>query len=328
MTKTEYDELMTLLGMSDKDIYGNTYRYVEGKVIVSGNIPKVMIQELAAEDSRFKDLMKRVQSLNSKKDILSKFELFTMEELVMFLLALDDYSLKEKTGLVGNSKEQFDDILLEILKPLMSKAKLDDSVIGWIRNNSRINELNLATLDRMAKRPLFKTKKSVYEQDFNHNIRRNIDSFDCSVNPYLLSENIFKKLEEILENVIISIDILDDDGVAFEVTSRSTLDKVRYYRGKSTLSFDVTYTDKDDAVVNLTHKYTEDGEIISVDRDRRKMSLNLTTGKINVHGMDEADKDNKYKEEIYQTILTATAMASNITEENMLKQKSLTKRFV
>ena len=198
----------------------------------------------------------------------------------------------------------------------------------WIKNNPKIRDLNSITLERMNKRPLFKTKKSVHEQDFNHNIRRNIDSFDCSVNPYLLSENIFKNISEIVNNVFISIDISDNGDVNFEVSSKYTPNKVKYSRTSNVLLFEVTYTENDDSVITFTHKYTEDGEIIVVDEDKKKMMYNLTTGKIKVKGIEEPDRDNKYKDKLYQFMLNASVCASGVTEENMLKQKSLSKRFI
>lgn len=328
MTKAEYLEVMKLMGIDGKDIYGNKYIFADGKVIVSGNIPRNMIQELVLEDNSLKNFMEQLSPKDGNKKILPKFILYSKEELIFFLLALEDFSLKEKTGLIGNSKDQLQDILSEVLKTLINKAKLDSSVILWVKNNPKIRDLNIATLERMNKRPLFKTKKSVYEQDFNHNIRRNIDSFDCSVNPYLLSENIFKNISEIVNDVFISIDISDNEDVSFEVISKYTLNRVKYSRTSNVLLFEVTYTEHDDSVIKFTHKYTEDGEIIVVDENNKKMMYNLMTGKIKVKGIEEPDKDNKYKEKLYQFMLTASVYASSVTEENMLKQKSLSKRFI
>ena len=328
MTKAEYIEVMKSMGLNNEDIYGNSYSFNNGKVVVSGNIPRNMIQELVLENNELENFMNQLSPKDGNKKFLPKFSLYTKEELILFLLSLDDFSLKEKTGLVGNSKDQFDDILSDVLKNLINKAKLDNSVIAWIKRNPKIRDLNLQTLDRMNRRPLFKTKKSVYEQDFNHNLRRNIDSLDCSVNPYLLSENIFKKINDMINDVYINIDIADDESVTFEVISKYTSDKVRFYRTNNILSFEVTYKEHDDSIISLIHQYTEDGETITIDKDHKIMIYNLTTGKMNVKGIDEADKDNKYKDELYQIVITASVCASSVTEENMLKQKSLSKRFV
>jgi len=328
MTKTEYLEVMKLMGIVDKDIYGNKYIFADGKVIVCGCISRNMIQELVLEDNSLKNFMNQLSPKDGNKKNLPKFMLYSKEELILFLLALEDFSLKEKTGLIGNSKDQLQNILSEVLKTLINKAKLDSSVILWIKNNPKIRDLNSITLERMNKRPLFKTKKSVHEQDFNHNIRRNIDSFDCSVNPYLLSENIFKNISEIVNNVFISIDISDNGDVNFEVSSKYTPNKVKYSRTSNVLLFEVTYTENDDSVITFTHKYTEHGEIIVVDEDKKKMMYNLTTGKIKVKGIEEPDRDNKYKDKLYQFMLNASVCASGVTEENMLKQKSLSKRFI
>lgn len=325
MTNTEYIEIMKMLQIEDKDIYGNNYRYENGNVIVSGNIPRRMIQDLVLEDSRFAGFMKQLLPNDGDKKYLSKFILSSKEELIIFLLSIDDFCLKEKTGLVGNSKEQFNDILSEIVKDLMSRVNLNVSIISWIRSNEKVNSMNFKTLERMNKRPLFKTKKSVYDQNFNDNIRRNIDNYDASVNPYLLSENSFKKIDEILESVYINIDILNDNGVSLEIISKDTNNRVKYIRDKSLLSFEVTYVDHDDSVVIFTHKYTEEAETITVNRDGKKTIYNLTTGAINVNGLDEADKDNKYKEKVYEVVLTATVYATNVTDDNMLKKKNYRK---
>lgn len=324
MTSIEYNEIMEFLQLEDKDIYGNSYKFNNGKAIVTGNIPRNMIQELVLADSRFKDFLKQLSPKEGDKKYLTSFTLHTKEELLMFLLAIDDFSLKEKTGLVGNSIEQYDDILAEVVKKLMTKAKLDVSTISLIMSSEKLKKINLETLTRMGKRPLFKTKKSVYEQDYNHNIRRNIDNYDTSVNPYLLAENMFKKIPEILEKVIINIDC-DDNHVVFEVISKDTGDSVRYEREKDLIIFQNVYRDHDDVEVSFAHKYSSAGEFIIVEKDGKNMDINLTTGRVTVNGFEDPDKDNKYKDEIYTSILTSNAYAINVTDENMLRNKTYRK---
>ena len=326
MTNTEFIEIMKLMQIDDKDIYGNSYAFDNGKVIVSGKIPRLMIQELVSEDSRFENFLKQLSPKDGEKKYLSKFILGSKDELIMFLLSIDDFCLKEKTGLVGNSKDQYADILYDLYKDLMSRAKLDTSIISWFRSNEKINSMNFKTLERMNKRPLFKTKKSIYEQNFNDNIRRNIDNYDTSVNPYLLSENSFKKINEILESVNINIDIIDDDGASLEIIAKNNNNKVKYVRDKNHLLFEVTYQDYDDSIVIFAHEYNENAETITINRDGKKTIFNLTTGSINVNGYNEVDKDNKYKEKVYETVLTATVYATNVTDDNMLKKKYYSKK--
>ena len=326
MTNTEFIEIMKLMQIEDKDIYGNSYAFDNGKVIVSGKIPRLMIQELVLEDSRFENFLKQLSPKDGEKKYLSKFILGSKDELIMFLLSIDDFCLKEKTGLVGNSKDQYADILSDLYKDLMSRAKLDTSIISWFRSNEKINSMNFKTLERMNKRPLFKTKKSIYEQNFNDNIRRNIDNYDTSVNPYLLSENSFKKINEILESVNINIDIIDDDGASLEIIAKNNNNKVKYVRDKNHLLFEVTYQDYDDSIVIFAHEYNENAETITVNRDGKKTIFNLTTGSINVNGYNEVDKDNKYKEKVYETVLTATVYATNVTDDNMLRKKYYSKK--
>ena len=326
MTNTEFIEIMKLMQIEDKDIYGNSYAFDNGKVIVSGKIPRLMIQELVLEDSRFENFIKQLSPKDGEKKYLSKFILGSKDELIMFLLSIDDFCLKEKTGLVGNSKDQYADILSDLYKDLMSRAKLDTSIISWFRSNEKINSMNFKTLERMNKRPLFKTKKSIYEQNFNDNIRRNIDNYDTSVNPYLLSENSFKKINEILESVNINIDIIDDDGASLEIIAKNNNNKVKYVRDKNHLLFEVTYQDYDDSIVIFDHEYNENAETITINRDGKKTIFNLTTGSINVNGYNEVDKDNKYKEKVYETVLTATVYATNVTDDNMLKKKYYSKK--
>lgn len=322
MTNTEFNEIKKIFELKhNKDIYGNQYDFQENKVIVTGNIPRQMIQELVLEDSRFESFLTQLSPKDGNKKYLSKLELNTKEEFIMVLLSIDDFSLRERTGLVGNSKDQFNDILAEVINEIMTRADLKVTTSECLRQNPKLSKMAFDTMNRINKKPLFKTKKSVYEQDYNHNVVRNINNFDTAVNPYLLVENNFKPLEEILQSVYMDINIDEFDTVTLEITSKKDNNSVKYTRDNKFISYEVTYIDKDETKIIFTHKYHEEGETITVNKEGRKMVYNLTTGKVIVNGLEDSDKDNKYKDAIYQTILTATVYATEITDENMLKKK-------
>ena len=343
MTQLEFNEITKILSPNNKgqnlySIAGITYCYNNHKVILTGNIPKYIIEEIASTYEGFDNFKNQLLKNNINNNYLEKFEINTVEEMVAFSLFMDNYYLFEKTGLIGNSQESYEDITAEIISDMLKTIKPNISIEEWIRINPICSELYFQTQDKINKKPLIKTEKKLYEYEYTKNLKRNLDNFDLNVNPFMDSTNNFKPVQDYLKNVTISIDDLEKGSLNLVITDKKTNTKVIHQRTYIGFYNAVVYKKSDNEEITFSHEFEAsinkskvDGEkIVIITKnlvgDENKITYNLTTNKIRINDQDYFTATLEDKNEIYDEILAATSHAYDVTNGNMINKNVYVKK--
>lgn len=342
MTTLEMEELSKVLqidALKDNNSYkvGKlVYTYKNGKVIVTGNIPVTVIQELSMLPDTKTSYLKQLLTLNKKDgEFFKKIEISTIEEFVLLYQYMEDYAVS-KMGLIGNSSEMCDEIIEETYRNILSKVNLRVSNEEWIRSKHYFDGIYEDYIKRLNKKPFFKKEKAMMEYDYNLNIRKNIDNFDSYVNPYLDNSINLKKINKMGDKLTISIDKPSIDGVMLKIQDNDTNNYVIYERNDTGFFYEVGYDFKGEFTIfrhafelnNVKCDRIGPGERIVITeqgKEEKKTYFNITTNQILFGNGPLVPITIEQKKKIYDEILTASAYSEDITR-NMFKEKSLTKK--
>lgn len=345
MTNLEMEELSKVLqidALKDNNSYkvGKLiYTHKNDKVIVTGNIPVTVIQELSMLPDTNTCYLKQLLSLNSKDgEIFNKIEISTIEEFVLLYQYMEDYAVS-KMGLIGNSYELCDDIIEETYKEILNKVDLKIPNEEWIRKKHYFDGIYEGYIRRLSKKPFFKKEKAMMEYDYNLNIRKNIDNFDSYVNPYLSNSINLKKINKMSDQLTVSIDKPCNDGVILKVIDNDTNNYVIYDRSENGFYYEVGYYFKSQftsfrhafELNNVKCDKVGPGErIIITEKDsknekEKETSFNITTDQIVEDNGGLMPITIEQKKRIYDEILTASAYSEDITRK-MFKEKKLIKK--
>ena len=294
MTTLEMEELSKVLqidSLKESNSYkvGKlVYTHKNDKVIVIGNIPVTVIQELSMLPDVKTCYLKQLLSLNKKDgEFFKKIEINTIEEFVLLFQYMEDYAVS-KMGLIGNSCDLCDEIIEETYRNILNKVNLRMSNDEWIRKKHYFDGIYEDYIKRLSKKPFFKKEKAMMEYDYNLNIRKNIDNFDSYVNPYLNNSSFYYEVGYDFKGQFTSF------RHAFELN-------------------------------NVKCDKVGPGERIVISEKDHKTYFNITTNQIVIDKGSLMPITLEQKKKIYDEILTASAYSEDITR-NMFKEKNLIKK--
>ena len=343
MTQLEFAEAIEFLNPSDNkdiqsfDLYDITYSFDGEKVILQGKIPRVIVQDIALTYPEFNTFINHLSPIDATKQFVDKLELYDLDELIVFTLFMEDYYLQKKTGLIGNSHQNYGEILSEIIKSLMGKLDPTINVDEWVRKNFAANELYFDTRVKIDKKPLIKTSKKMYEYEYTKNIKRNVDNFDLNVNPFSDKDNEFLDLDEMLKNIKISFNDLGDGALRLIIKSRKNNTVLIHERKNTGFSNSVTYKRGSETITfiheltaNNPKKITDGEKVIVIEQQgediQKRVCYNFSTNKIKINESNEKDATTEDKTIVYNETIGANALSSELVEECMLKKKAYGKR--
>lgn len=339
MTNLEMEELSKVLqidSLKESNSYkvGKlVYTHKNDKVIVTGNIPVTVIQELSMLPDVKTCYLKQLLSLNKKDgEFFKKIEINTIEEFVLLFQYMEDYAVS-KMGLIGNSCDLCDEIIEETYRNILNKVDLRMSNEEWIRKKHYFDGVYEDYIKRLNKKPFFKKEKAMMEYDYNLNIRKNIDNFDSYVNPYLNNSVNLKKINKLGDKLTISIDKPSNDGVIIKVVDNDTNNYVIYERNDTSFYYEVGYDFKGQftsfrhafELNNVKCDKVGPGERIVISEKDHKTYFNITTNQIVIDKGSLMPITLEQKKKIYDEILTASAYSEDITR-NMFKEKNFIKK--
>ena len=342
MTQLEFTETMEFLNPSIKtnnsfNLYDIEYKYIDNKVVLNGNIPRNIIQDIVLTHPNFNTFLYQLNPKDAQKQFINSLEVNDLDELIVVSLFMDDYYLLSKTGLKGNSHESYEDVVTEITRTLINRLNLTLTLDEWIRRNPTCSELYFDTHVRLDKKPMFKTSKKMYDYEYTKNIKRNVDNFDLSINPFMDEENNFRDLKEVLNKVKISLDDLDKGCVRLKITDKTNKTELLHERKNDGYYNSITYKNGEDESISYIHEFTaslnrteKDGEKITIIKEANSeivgyISYNLTTNKIKYENKSEKEATIEDKTKIYNETITANAIAVQLVDDYMLKKKTYKK---
>lgn len=339
MTTLEMEELSKVLQidvLKDNNSYkvGKlVYTHKNDKVVVTGNIPVTVIQELSMLPDTKTSYLKQLLSLNKKDgEFFKKIEINTIEEFVLLYQYMEDYAVS-KMGLIGNGSEMCEEIIEETYRNVLNKVNLRMNNEEWIRKKHYFDGIYQDYIKRLNKKPFFKKEKAMMEYDYNLNIRKNIDNFDSYVNPYLNNSINLKKINKLGDKLTISIGKPSNDGVMMKIVDNDTNNYVIYERSDTSFYYEVGYDFKGQftsfrhafELNNVKCDKVGPGERIVILEKDHKTSFNITTNQIIFDDGPLMPITIEQKKKIYDEILTASAYSEDITR-NMFKEKNLLKK--
>ena len=336
-----YDSSDIIICNAFDDIDGTSPRFSAIDGIYKDRVAKINKQNLGIK-KRALLLEKEKQELYQRSDdkkYMPNYIIKSTDALVTFLTEMTDY-YAAKEGYFSIESKKHSQYLREIFAEVLKELNLKMSIESWVKNTDR-SYLYDKSIQRLEK------------TDFGRKFKKALKNFDNAVNPYQDSNFDFANIETYINNVDISGVPYSDASskrrncVTLVITDKNTKNFTLFERDPNGFSYELQYnTDTANYVVSHyfnpqmyertnsgNDRLVDEGEVIQISKTclNEKDNIDIT---YNV-SHDTVLSDKKYNRYVaasdedralvYDVLLTAAELASNVTYDNMKKgvQKKL-----
>ena len=277
-----------------------------------------------------KNLLRR----KSDNKYIETYHIDSKEGLVILLTELKDYYAR-KQGLPETEVQKFDDIMFSINTEILRRVNPNITTYDWMQGSKECSQLFNETLQKNE------------TTGYGRALRRLIDKFDKTINPFINEEIELDSMENYLQNVTINSNTYNSvNGEYRKNCCRMTIkakdgeSEVRYYRSPNGFSYQLMYVLGPKEYLTVLHyfdnkgdKESDKGEHIYInyfgENSKQEIDLryNITQG---LSGETYKDKTPITPEQmtfVYDELVKAIELASTITIDNMQK-KGYSKKLV
>lgn len=303
---------------------------------VAGDCIDTNPEEHVIVDEYFQGLAKKINGGNENLDdykYIDTYHIDTKEGLVIFLSELDDYYCR-KQGLPENSVSRYNEIITSINIGLIDKIKPNITAKDWMKEDKKYGVIYDSALEMEKDNP------------FRMMFRKAVDSFDKAVNPFINEEIVLDDISKYSLKVTIDGNVYEQNGrnecCKMTINNVNDTDNERvaiYSRDDDGFYFTLNYKWEEDKFLSVSHYFTGDeisekginlGEWITVFYKIGKekvidLRLNLINGNFQIGYEKPSPATYEQIARVYNELVNATELASNITIKNMAKKQKTRK---
>lgn len=260
------------------------------------------------------------------------YHIDSKEGLAIFITEMKDYFARNDESI---ETQKFDELMVTINSAILKKVKPSISTYEWMQTDGE----NCETF--------FQTISSETKTAFGTKLRKAIDSFDKTVNPFINQDVELDEIESYLQKVNISANAYDSkdgrerkDCCQIHITDLKSGNKVSYYRSSDGFSYQLHYILAEGQHLTFTHYFSTKavdeeykGEFITFDylgsdtSQEIDVRYNLTKGVVGTTYGQKKPITPDQEKFVYNELLNAISLASTITLDNM-KKKGVSKHLL
>lgn len=258
---------------------------------------------------------------------IDTYHIDTKEGLIILLTELKDYYAR-KQNLPATEAQRFEELNSTVSTEILKKVNPAISTYEWMN------------ADEKNKKSFFETVLKGNSTSFGKMFRQALDGFDRTVNPYINSDIELDNVEGYLKKVNIKANTYDSVNGQYrqnccevEIIDIDSKNKVCYYRGPDSFSYQLHYVLGEKQYLTVLHYYSTSGEnenekgeevYITYYGDNIPQAVdlryNITHGVAGETYKEKTAITPEQMEFVYDTLLKATELASTITIDNMRKK--------
>lgn len=335
MTKLEFNEVMKILNVSAVENTNNSEYYINDTKINYLDDEQVKIENLPLdiEIILYDNYPELVKELVDSYD-LNDFFVFTKESLATIIFELQKYYNSKLLDFFNIN--DLDSLIVKINEKILEKVNPGVSTYKWMKYD-KINNLSFERSIKSSKTGIFK-----------ENLREFMDSFDKSVNPYMVENVKLDDISNYIGKVNISGDVWDEEDASLgykryncsilTITDIKTGDRVSYERNLDgfNCSLECGIDENKKMVVKHSYKgiserFYDRGEVISItkfenDKKISQLNYNVTKDKaFEVFGNEVIEKRLTLleKAELLWDLFSAIEYSNGITTDNMVVKEPM-----
>ena len=262
---------------------------------------------------------------------LKGYHIDSKEGLLIFLTEMKDYFLR-KNDLPETEVKRYDELIAKVSSEILKKVNPSISAYDWMQGDEENKDNYNASIERDKK------------TEIGRLFRKAIFDFDKAVNPFL-DESI--ELDDI-HNYIGKVNIRGNTfysrnkkyrkGSCLELSNPETGNSTFYQRADDGFSFELSYVLGDEQYLDVYHTFitngnyeSDNGEVIYIRyhganiKNKTKLEFNITNGTVREMYKDKVPANMEQICYVYDELLKATKLASEITTEKMKKKHDVKK---
>lgn len=261
----------------------------------------------------------------SEGGYLKAYHIDSKEGLLIFLTEMKDYFLR-KNNLPETEVKRYDELIAKVSSEILKKANPSISAYDWMQGDEENKDNYNASIERDKR------------TEIGRLFRKAIFDFDKAVNPFL-DESI--ELDDI-HNYIGKVNISGNTfysrnkkfrkGCSLKFSNPEASGYTIYIREDVGFSFELSYKLGDEQYLEVFHEFTttgnyesDKGEVILISyygdniKNETNIMFNITNGKVGEIYKDKVPANMEQISFVYDELLKATKLASEITTEKMMK---------
>lgn len=336
MNRLEYSEVMKCMKIAFlrwhnlKISFGPTsYATVEGNIPLE--VAKIIFDKYPENEYGIR-INGGCMDWNPNRIFPHYYHIDTKEGLVIFITEMKDY-LARIEGKEETEAKRFDELMVSINSEILKKIDPSISTYEWMQADEKNNESFSQTLIEEEKIP------------FRKQLRKLIDKFDRTINPYLNQDIELDEIKNYIQKVNINGDCYDSENgkdrkncCRLHITKLGSDDIASYFRNSDGFSYQLQYTLGEDKYLTVLHNYSnrstpinDEGEFISIEywgsniEKRVGIRYNLTTGKAKTTDGEDLQITPDIEKFVSDELLNAIGLAASITIDNMKKKRTAKK---
>ncbi len=264
----------------------------------------------------------------SEGGYLKTYHIDSKEGLLIFLTEMKDYFLR-KNNLPETEVKKYDELLAKVNSEILKKVNPSISAFELMQGDEENKDNYNASIERDKR------------TEIGRLFRKAIFDFDKAVNPFLDESIELDDITNYIEKVNISGDTFNSrnkkyiKGCFLELSDPESYNKTIYKREDVGFSFELNYKLGDEQYLNVHHYFStsdndesDKGEVISIsyygDNDTN-IKFNITNGKAGETYKEKTPANMEQICFVYDELLKATKLASEITTEKMMKKSNVKK---
>ena len=282
-----------------------------------------------------KNLLRR----KSDNKYIETYHIDSKEGLVILLTELKDYYAR-KQWLPQTEVQKCDDIMVSINTEILKKVNPNITTYDWMQGSKACSQLFNETLQKNE------------TTSYGRALRKLIDKFDKTINPFINEEIELDSMDNYLQNVTIDSNTYDSENGEYRknccyvsIKDKKTNNEVKYYRSPNGFSYQLMYCFGPKQYATILHYFDEkdsigindtkekSGEYIYIEyfgdnvKDKVDIRYNITHDIAGETYETKKPITQEQKDYIYAQFEYAIELASTITIDNM-KKKGYTKKLV
>lgn len=346
---TDYARIKGNIPLEFANLLYNKYPRIRHKMRINGGAGNIPIEQATDEqcgievrkllkehlnNDEYKERFKKIRSdmLNRPNEdkYIPMYYIDAKEELVIFLTELKDYYARKK-GLPETAVQRYDEILASITSAILKNVNPCITATEWMAADKECGESYLSTIESEQKTPLGRALRKMLEQ------------FDKTINPFINEEIELDSAERYLKKVNITASTFDEvwhkkrkGCCKITIGKRNSEHEVVHYRDPNGFIYRLWYALGEGEYVIVSHYFRNDaehesdnGEIINIEyfgneaNQIYNLKYNITKGLAGSNFEPLTPVTAEQMSAVFDTLSKATRMASTITIDNMTKKATI-----